>query len=210
VAQRYFYKTGNAVEIGVWRGAFSEIALRVWLGKYYMVDTWAWRPFDNSRDKNYMDSATNIYNLLLATNRTAFAKNRTILLKMYSQEAARRFDDGFFDWIFIDAKHTKTDVTADLNAWYPKLRQGGLLTGDDYGDASNTPIMTERRYRLRILGLRNAKLLPSEGRYRGVIDTHLKWGVISAVQSFAQIHNLTLHVTWLNDCYTWPSWYMVK
>jgi hypothetical protein len=175
-----------------------------------MIDTWAWRPFDTSHDKNYKDNVTNENNFLRAKQRTAFASGRVSLMRAYSTQAASSFEDAFFDWIFIDAKHTETDVTADLNAWYPKLRKGGLLTGDDYGDATNTPFATERRYRLRILALRNAKLLPTEGRYRGVIDTHLKWGVVRAVQSFAQIHNLTLHVTWLNDCYTWPSWYLIK
>ena len=33
-----------------------------------------------------------------------------------------------------DALHTYEAVLADLRAWWPRLRRGGLLSGDDYGD----------------------------------------------------------------------------
>lgn len=38
-AQRYFYQTGHAAEIGVFQGDFSAHNLRYWKGKYAMVDT---------------------------------------------------------------------------------------------------------------------------------------------------------------------------
>ena len=43
-------------------------------------------------------------------------------------------------------------VIADLTAWYPKVRKGGLLSGDDYGDAEETPFMTTSRYVKGITG----------------------------------------------------------
>lgn len=40
-----------------------------------------------------------------------------------------------FDLIFLDALHTKQDVKDDIRWWMPKIRHGGILCGDDYGQA---------------------------------------------------------------------------
>jgi len=36
------------------------------------------------------------------------------------------------DLIHLDAGHDYRSVTADLEAWWPLLRPGGILIGDDY------------------------------------------------------------------------------
>jgi cephalosporin hydroxylase len=38
-----------------------------------------------------------------------------------------------FDLVYIDASHLEENVVADLEAWYPKVRAGGLLCGHDWG-----------------------------------------------------------------------------
>ena len=34
--------------------------------------------------------------------------------------------------IYIDASHEEPDVTADLNAYWPLVKPGGILYGDDW------------------------------------------------------------------------------
>ena len=46
--------------------------------------------------------------------------------------AAKNFSDKFFDIVFIDGDHTYAAVKADLEAWWPKVRAGGIFCGDDY------------------------------------------------------------------------------
>lgn len=46
--------------------------------------------------------------------------------------AAALFDDASLDCVFIDACHSTPAVMADVSAWLPKVRPGGLLCGDDY------------------------------------------------------------------------------
>lgn len=40
---------------------------------------------------------------------------------------------GQFDMIFIDAMHTYPEVLADLQRWYPRVKDGGILAMHDYG-----------------------------------------------------------------------------
>jgi predicted O-methyltransferase YrrM len=71
--------------------------------------------------------------LFAAVKRTldAFGE-RARLHRAASVEAARMFADGFFDLVFVDGDHTYAGATADLAAWWPKLRPGGIFCGDDY------------------------------------------------------------------------------
>lgn len=57
---------------------------------------------------------------------------RANLLRRPSVVGASRFVDGYFDLVYIDGDHTYAGVTADLHAWYGKVRRGGILCGDDF------------------------------------------------------------------------------
>lgn len=55
-------------------------------------------------------------------------------MKMYSVEAAALFEDRSVDFVFIDGAHDYDNVRADICAWLPKVKPGGVLSGHDYGD----------------------------------------------------------------------------
>lgn len=55
-----------------------------------------------------------------------------VTLKCESSEAAARFPDGFADFVFIDANHTREFVRRDIDAWLPKIKPGGIIAGHDY------------------------------------------------------------------------------
>lgn len=50
-----------------------------------------------------------------------------------SVHAARKFDNGSLDMVFIDGDHRTSAVLRDIDTWLPKLRPGGILAGDDIG-----------------------------------------------------------------------------
>ena len=52
--------------------------------------------------------------------------------KEYSVDGAKLFDDSSVDLVFIDANHTYEHVKEDIEAWYPKIRDGGILSGHDF------------------------------------------------------------------------------
>ena len=49
-----------------------------------------------------------------------------------SVSAARLFPRGSLDWVHLDARHDYASVKADIEAWLPKVKPGGWLSGDDY------------------------------------------------------------------------------
>jgi len=46
--------------------------------------------------------------------------------------AAKRFEDASVDLVFVDADHSADAVYRDLEAWVPKVKSGGVLSGHDY------------------------------------------------------------------------------
>jgi hypothetical protein len=51
-----------------------------------------------------------------------------------SVRASRLFPDASVDWVHLDARHDYDSVTKDIQAWLPKIRRGGWLSGDDYDE----------------------------------------------------------------------------
>ena len=54
------------------------------------------------------------------------------LYREYSFDAVKRFPDNYFDLVYIDADHTYEGAKRDIADWYPKVKKGKLLIGDDY------------------------------------------------------------------------------
>lgn len=59
-------------------------------------------------------------------------REKIILLPVSSKQASEVFDDGTFDLFFIDADHRYSQVSMDLDYWWPKVKLGGIFCGHDY------------------------------------------------------------------------------
>jgi predicted O-methyltransferase YrrM len=121
------------VELGSNRGC-SAIAMarliRKWGGKLTCVDTWS------QSQPGYVDLADFVANVAAAgVTETVDAIRRTTL------EAAADWDRGPIDALYVDAGHTKEECLADLKAWWPHIRVGGLVIGDDYDDPHGIPAL---------------------------------------------------------------------
>lgn len=61
---------------------------------------------------------------------------RIAKIKAFSVEAAPMFVDGSLDLVFIDGDHSYEGVRADIDAWLPKVRKGGVIAGHDYDNTN--------------------------------------------------------------------------
>jgi len=123
-------ETINALEIGCDVGKTSEFLLRCFPNLIlHGVD-----PYINYIDWN--GNNLNERNEVLEKFKTVTQpyEERVKLYRKTSDEAVQDFEDGFFDFIFIDGLHTYDQVKKDCENYYPKLKNGGLFSGHDFNN----------------------------------------------------------------------------
>jgi Methyltransferase domain len=139
---------GEGVELGVQQGLFSAEILSSWKGaRLHLVDPW--RAFEATE---YVDIATYSQERQDELHDETVERmqpfgDRAQIHRAASPEAAQRFADGSLDFVYLDARHDYASVLVDLDAWYPKIRPGGILLGHDYLDG---------RYNATQFGVRSA------------------------------------------------------
>lgn len=60
--------------------------------------------------------------------------DKILLIISDSATAAGLFCDASLEWVHLDARHDYESVKADIEAWLPKVKPGGWLSGDDYDE----------------------------------------------------------------------------
>lgn len=129
-------------EIGVHEGDFSaEILRHVQPARLHLIDPWkhqegeqydkAWYGGGAVGGQAKMDDRLES---VKSRFRKEIAQGRIVVHRSFSSDAAAGFKDGYFDWIYIDGNHLYEFVKQDLELYEPKVKSGGYLTGDDYGN----------------------------------------------------------------------------
>lgn len=116
----------RVVEVGSWKGrstvAICE-ALKQIDGRLTAVDTF--------RGDTDTGDATGVEQEFRAN--TAPFSGLLDVVVADSRAAAEDVDDESLDCVFIDAYHAYEAVSADIRAWAPKVKPGGILCGHDWG-----------------------------------------------------------------------------
>jgi cephalosporin hydroxylase len=60
--------------------------------------------------------------------------DKIVLIISDSVKASTLFGNGSLEWVHLDARHDYASVKADIEAWLPKVKSGGWLSGDDYNE----------------------------------------------------------------------------
>ena len=124
-------------EVGVWQGNLSKKLLNNMPNLFlYMIDSWQ---VINSLDAAYSDTMMQIqsqdtFDDIYNGIKKDFIElqDRVEIKRLKSVEAAKLFNDEFFDFVFIDAEHSYVAVQQDVGCWWPKVKYNGWLCGDDY------------------------------------------------------------------------------
>lgn len=126
----------SGVEVGVSTGRFSIYICG--LGPEFTmlgVDEWIERP-QNTADgqQTYVGwNGEECYQELKKIARQYFP-DRLFLRRMDSVQASMTIADGSVDFVFVDADHSYEGCKRDIEAWAPKVRDGGMVCGHDYSD----------------------------------------------------------------------------
>jgi methyltransferase family protein len=130
---------GSAVEVGVKRGLFSEVILKVWRGaRLIAVDPWTEAPANEYVDVSNVEQAQHDRFFEETKERLAQFGPRSTIWRTTSAEAAARIERHSLDFVYLDARHDYDSVKEDLGHWFDKLRPGGVFAGHDYLDDVRT------------------------------------------------------------------------
>lgn len=125
-------KIQRVAEIGVYKSHTTKRVLRKCkedISQYWAVDIW-----QNSNHWLYRDRTPEFWDgLYFYACGLMYWFPQLCVVRMDSLTAARLFPERYFDLVFIDADHSYEAVKADIKAWLPLVKDGGLLTGHDYG-----------------------------------------------------------------------------
>jgi hypothetical protein len=128
-------------EIGTWRGDFSAVILQERRPRSLtLVDPWEHRDEEAYAQASYggrmqggQEALDEMHDSVRARFAQELADGTVTVLRMRSTDAAASLPDGSLDWVYIDGDHSYEGVKADLEAYFPKVRPGGFIAGDDYG-----------------------------------------------------------------------------
>ena len=125
--------TDVGAEVGVFQGDFAEELLTYWQGNLLLgVDIW--------------DLPGHPPNLKAKTTaRLRQFGDRWQSIDGDSVAAAEQIKDGSLDFVYIDADHSYGSCKRDLEAWYPKVKPGGVLSGHDYWNGYRNQQTKSRR-----------------------------------------------------------------
>lgn len=123
------------LEIGVWKGDFShQIIETVKPKKFYLVDPWEFLPnyhnrwYGGKKAKSQKDM-DRVYSQVKLRFR---GQKAVTIYRNKSEEVVKKFRKEMFDFVYIDGDHSYEFVKKDLITYFPLIKKGGILAGDDY------------------------------------------------------------------------------
>lgn len=120
------------VELGSWTGKSTaycvvELQNQNKFGSFYAVDTWEGGP---EHQDNQLVKEKTLYEKF-EENIAPVIQNVKII-KSLSWESSNNFEDESVDVCYVDAGHEYDCVAKDIASYWPKIKKGGWLFGDDY------------------------------------------------------------------------------
>ena len=82
----------------------------------------------------------------LCTKNLEAVKDVVTIIRKASVQAAKQFKNASLDFVFIDGSHDTDSVCADIDAWIPKVKAGGIIAGHDYKTHREVQIAVNSRF----------------------------------------------------------------
>jgi len=124
------YRCDVVCELGVYKGDNFMEMISHEPKLAVAVDSWKNDGVHSSRDASYSQEELK--------KQYAYFKSRVRdlsfvqIIQRKTVQAAKRFSDEYFDFVYIDADHSVEGCYSDITSWYPKVKPGKFLVGHDY------------------------------------------------------------------------------
>lgn len=126
---KYFNTLGSKhiAEVGVFDGHYAEILCQKNpQAKIYAID--CWQVYSGYRDHKWQKNM----NKAEVAARQKLASHKCRIIKKFSMDAVKDFNNETLDAVFIDGNHEYKYVKEDIEIWTPKVKIGGIVSGHDY------------------------------------------------------------------------------
>lgn len=142
-------------ELGVQRGDFAKVTLDQWshAKTYVLVDLWGHQ--ENYKDLANVDDQVQENFKNEALNKLKAHEDKLVVCRNYTSVCVKQFENGYFDYIYVDARHDYKGVREDIELWWPKLKVGGIMAGHDYIDTEEVAKISGQDWSVSADGTRN-------------------------------------------------------
>ena len=132
------------VEVGVLEGWHAlDMMENLPVKKLFLVDPWkAYGEYSESvgnprKSQNALDERMKVAQKVLKKY-----GDKVVFIRKFSDEASKLIENESLDFVYIDGNHQYEFAKKDVESWYPKVKKGGTIGGDDYTSSPETE--TER------------------------------------------------------------------
>lgn len=113
-------------EVGVAGGAHARLLVEKNPKlKLYCIDPWivyeGYGDYDTHRMSQFERDVLN-----------TMQTDNYVLMKEYSMDAVKKFEDNSLDFVYIDGAHDYKNVVDDICEWSKKVKVGGIVYGHDF------------------------------------------------------------------------------
>jgi hypothetical protein len=132
-------KPYSFAEIGVHKGDnASEFLAELPIEQAWLIDPWS-----ALSPAGYNDNTQADWDALHASVVSRYSNLPHVqVLRLKSEEACGLVPNEL-DLVYIDGDHSYEGIQTDIRCWFPKVRVGGILCGDDYTNLDVRQAVTE-------------------------------------------------------------------
>lgn len=117
-------------EVGVASALFSELICEYWRpSKHYLIDAWECLP--GTGDRNFPQEWHNM-NYHIAKWKMYPYQNIATFIRGLSWNMSQHIEDNSLDIVYHDAGHDEQSVQQDIDAYWPKIKPGGIMGFHDF------------------------------------------------------------------------------
>ena len=121
----------TGAEVGVAEGEYSKLICEANPQmKIYGIDSW--KPYKGYSDYTRQSSFTILYDEAQRRLGPYIKRGRYEIVKEFSEDGVKKFEDNTLDFVYIDANHEEPFVFKDITEWTKKVHPGGIVAGHDY------------------------------------------------------------------------------